>query len=101
MAGSEIVTVIREPGPDAFGDPGAGAAATFDIPGCLFAPGPSRELGIGTNQVDTDATVYAPPGVDVLPTDKIRARGVVYTVVGDPQDWGSAAGVVIPLRRFR
>lgn len=99
MAGNETVTVVRTPGRDAFGDPLPGSATEFDVAGCLFAPGPSRELGFAANQVDSDGTVYAPPGTDVLATDKVRVRERLYSVVGDPQDWGNDAGVVIVLRR--
>ncbi len=99
MAGNETITVIRPPGLDRFGDPLPGTAAEFDVPGCLFAPGPSRELGFGTNQVDSDGTVYAPVGTEVHPADRVRVRGDVYSVVGEPQDWGANAGVVIVLRR--
>lgn len=96
---TETVTVIRPPGRDAFGDPLPGDATEFDVPGCLFAPGPSQELGFAAATVDTDGTVYAPPDTDVRPTDRIRIRGAVYSVVGDPQNWGRSAGVVIPVRR--
>jgi hypothetical protein len=93
------VVRVRPPALDPFGDPLPGSPSELTIRGCRFAPGPSRELGVGISQVDTDATVYAPAGVDVLATDLIRARGQLYTVVGQPQDWGSA-GVVVVLRRF-
>lgn len=101
MAGSdsETVTVIRPPGRDKFGDQAAGTPTEFDVAGCLFAPGPSREMGFASNQVLTDATVYGPAGMDVRPTDRVRARGDVYTVVGFPQVWGSI-GTVVVLRRF-
>ncbi len=101
MAGAgdtETVTVIRPPARDRFGDRMPGADTEFDVPGCLFAPGPSREPGFATNQVDTDGTVYAPPGADFLATDKVRVRGDVYTVVGKPQVWGTT-GVVVALRQ--
>lgn len=94
---SETVTVIRSAGRTRVGDPIPGGT-TFDVAGCLFAPGPSQEPAVAAQQVDTDATVYAPPGTAVLPTDRIRARGVEYAVVGDPQDW-AGYGVVIVLRR--
>ncbi len=94
---TETVTVIRPAGRDAFGDE-VGVPAEFDIDGCLFAPGPSREAGFATEQVRTDATIYAPPDVDVRPADRIRVRGQVYGVVGQPQNWGGRFGVVIPLR---
>lgn len=94
---TETVTVVRPTGRDRFGDPKPGTATEFDVPGCLFAPGPSTEYALAANQVDTDATIYAPPGTAVLATDRIRARGDLYSVVGMPQVWGSF-GVVIVLR---
>lgn len=89
MADSETVTVIRPPGRDPFGDPLPGTAVEFDVPGCLIAPGGSRETGFGENRVDADATIYGPAGMDVLATDRVRIRGRVYAVVGEPQNWGS------------
>lgn len=102
MAGGDQITVdvIRPPAKDGFGDPLPGTGITFPIPGCLFAPGPSIENLDAANQVQTDGTVYAPPGapsVNVRPDDQMRVRGDVYQVFGKPQDWGSA-GVVILLR---
>jgi hypothetical protein len=94
---AETVVVLRPPGKDRFGDPAAGDTAQFDLPGCLFAPGPSIERNTAANQVDSDATVYAPAGSDVRAADRLRVRGVVYDVIGNPQDWGRA-GVVIALR---
>jgi hypothetical protein len=99
VAGNETVTVIRPPGRDPFGDPLPGTTVEFDVGGCLFAPGPSRELGFAANQVTSDGTIYAPPGTDVNPTDRVRVRDAVYSVVGEPQDWGAGVGVVIVLRR--
>jgi hypothetical protein len=96
---TETVTVIRPAGRDNFGDPLPGDPLEFEVGGCLFAPGPSRELNAAANTVDTDATIYGPPGMNVLATDQVRAHGHLYTVVGDPQDWGSGAGTVVVLRR--
>ncbi len=101
----ETVTVLRDGGRDKFGDE-IGPVVEIPIGGCLFAPGASYEFVAGAtrgvqeaaNQVDTDATVYAPAGSDVRATDRIRARGVDYQIVGDPKVWGTA-GVVIDLRR--
>jgi hypothetical protein len=99
VAGDDTITVIRPPARDNFGDPVPGTAIEFTLPGALFAPGPSREMGLGAAGTDTDATVYAPGGSpQVLATDQVRAQGKVYTVVGDPQDWG-AEGLVIVLRK--
>jgi hypothetical protein len=94
------VTVVRPGGRNAYGDD-VGAVTQFDIEGCLFAPGPSREPGFADLQVQTDGTVYAPagpPATDVRPTDRMLVRGLLYSVVGEPQNWGSS-GVVVALHR--
>lgn len=99
MATGDQITieVIRPPAKDNFGDTLPGTGLTFPISGCEFAPGPSIENLVAANQIKTDGAVYAPPGVDVRPADQVRVRGIVYDVVGRPQDWGSA-GLVILLR---
>lgn len=95
---AETVTVVRPPGKDAFGDPLPGVATEFDVQGCLFAPGPSREPGFASNQIDTDGTIYGPPGMDVRATDLVRIRDEMYSVVGKPQVWGTS-GVVVAVRQ--
>lgn len=95
---AETVVIVRPPPRGRFGDPAAGSTVEIDLPGVLFAPGPSSEDLVGANQVDTDATIYAPVGSVVLPTDRIRARDKEYSVVGEPQVW-AGEGVVIKLRR--
>lgn len=100
MAGAgdtETVTVVRPTGRDQFGDPLPGVVTQFDVDGCLIAPGPSTEVYDAANTVDTDATIYAPPGADFQATDRVLVRGDLYSVVGKPQVWGSA-GVVVVLR---
>lgn len=95
---TETVTILRPPGKDAYGDTVTGDTTEFDIDGCLFAPGPSKEQGFAANTVDTNGTIYAPAGIPaVLPTDRVRIRGELYSVAGKPQVWGSA-GVVIVVR---
>lgn len=102
-ANTETFVVIRPPGKDQFGDPLPDAPTETDLTGCQFAPVASAEAGSasGSNQVDTHATIYRlgdPTEVDVRPTDRIRARGVVYQVVGEPAVW-AGFGVVINIRR--
>lgn len=97
MAETETVTVLRGTGRDSFGDPVAGATTEHAVTGVLFAPGPSTEVSFGQNRVDADATLYGPPGMDIVATDRVRVRGKVYSVIGDPQDWG-VDGVITALR---
>jgi hypothetical protein len=104
VAGTETVVVVRDPGKDTFGDPVAGDPGRFLVPGCRFAPGPSRELGGNSNSVESDGTVYAVKGISTVPegikaTDRIEVRGDLYSVVGHPQNWGRA-GWVIVLKRY-
>lgn len=103
---TETITVVTPPPDDIHGDP-VGSATTVDVHGCIFAPGPSTEnvsnggtTVIRSNQVDTDATVYAPAGTAVKPTDRILARGVTYEVVGDPLVWANAL-VEVKLRHVK
>lgn len=95
---TETVTRVRPPAQDRYGDPVPGSATELDYPGCLFAPGASHELTVAASTVETEATIYGPAGMDVLATDKLRARGVLFDVIGTPQNWGSA-GTVIPIKR--
>lgn len=95
---TETVTVIRPPGKNQFGDRLPGEDAEHDEEGCQFAPGPSKEAGLGANTVDTDATIYGPPGMDILATDRVRIRGEIYAVVGTPQVWGGE-GVVVAVKK--
>jgi hypothetical protein len=95
-AGDAItVRVIRPTGRDPYGDPLAGTGGQWDVDGCLFAPGPSTEVIAGANTVDSDGTIYGPPGMDVQPADRIVVRGDSYSVVGRKQDWGQAGTVVV------
>jgi hypothetical protein len=98
---SESVTVVRPPGKGKFGDPAAGQSTERPLDGVLFAPGQSNELTDRANSVDTDATLYVQGNTDtgVLPTDRIRARGELFEVVGAPAVW-AGFGTVIQLRRF-
>ncbi len=94
----ETVTVVRPPARDPrTGDPVAGSAVETSVPGCLFAPAASSEAGLGANQVDTGAQLYAPAGTDVRAADRVLVRGDLYEVVGKPQVWGTS-GVVAALR---
>lgn len=70
-----------------------------------FAPEGSTELIQGQETVLTHPTIYLNPESPVpSPTDKIRARGVLYDVDGDPQVFhnpftGDEPGPVLRLLR--
>lgn len=96
----ERVHIVRGPARDRFGDPVVTAQMDItELEGCLIAPGGSSENTTGANQVTADLTIYAPPAVDVVATDRIVARGQQFEVIGDPQHWG-VNGTVIALRRI-
>jgi hypothetical protein len=109
LAAGEIVTRIRATsgGRDPFGDPVGPAVPDLDIPGCAIAPRQAGEqIGQGRYAVTSGLTVYAPAGADVLPSDRLRVRGVLYEVDGEPADWrspysGRTPGMEIPLTRVQ
>ena len=78
---------------------------SFDIAGCGFDPGGSGEaLDLARNVVTTQPKVYAPAGSDIVASDRLVVRGVVYEVDGDVAVWrspftGWEPGVVVPLKR--
>lgn len=58
-------------------------------------PRPSTEpVQDARNAVVSGWTLYLPAGSDVTRFDRIRVRGVVYPVQGDPADWLGAGMVV-------
>ena len=64
-------------------------------------PRPSTEpTEDARNAVMSGYTLYPPAGSDVTLADRVRVRGVVYEVEGDPADWvnpftGDNPGMVI------
>lgn len=62
-------------------------------------PRPSGEpLQDARNQVVSGWTLYLPEGADVVRLDRMRVRGVVYSVLGDPASW-RGAGLVVQTER--
>jgi hypothetical protein len=62
-------------------------------------PRPSGEpLQDARNQVVSGYTLYLPEGSDVTRVDRMRVRGVVHNVLGDPAVW-LGAGLVVQLER--
>lgn len=62
-------------------------------------PRPSGEpLQDARNQVVSGWTLYLPEGSDVTRLDRMRVRGVVHNVLGDPADW-LGAGLVVQVER--
>lgn len=95
---TEPITIITPPGRDPYGDPLPEGGVQTVVEDCLFAPGASRELDVNANQVEADATVFAPPGTPVTATDQVLVRGLLYEVAAQPRVWLDAL-VEIPVRR--
>lgn len=84
---AETVTVTRQT-QNQFGDHTAGTTHTID--GCAVWPTVSVETIVGG--MDTTVfglTVLMPPGSDILATDTVTVRGVVYLVNGQPSLYNS------------
>lgn len=77
----------------------------LEIDGCKVAPRESDEdHSSGRQAVIQGLTIYTPDGADVLPSDRLRVRGVVHEVVGEPGVWtnpwsGVTAGLELRTRR--
>lgn len=108
FAYGETVAVLRAPLTDApYGNQQRdwGSASRADSPGWGFAPRASDEAAPSdVPAVIVGLTGYGPPGVDVLPTDRLEVRGDVYEVVGEVGEWrspftGWEPGVEVALRR--
>jgi hypothetical protein len=101
MVGGEDITIVRPAPLDKFGDPiPGGEPIETTSTGWLVAPGSSTELHEGQESVDSDMDLYRMGafGEDIVPTDRIRVRGLLYEVVGEPAVW--RLGTVIRLRKF-
>lgn len=90
-------TVVRERG-QMVADPYSGEATKrdwadpdeLDIEGVAIAPSTGSETRTeDRNPIVTDMSLYAAPGVDVLPHDRIRARSGLWDVEGEVADWKS------------
>lgn len=62
-------------------------------------PRPSSEpVQNARNAVVDGWTLYLPAGADVTAADRLRVRGAVYSVLGEPADWLDA-GIVVQCER--
>lgn len=61
---------------------------------CTVQPGASQEVLAGRDATVIRYTVSAPPGVDVLATDRIVFNGATYDIDGEPGVWSSPTGAL-------
>lgn len=85
MRGQEVLTVVRGGGTDRHGDEQPGAE--HELRGCVVYPRSSTEAADYANTVRTGWTVLADYGSDVVALDRIRWRGRVFEVDGEPEHW--------------
>lgn len=77
------------------------AVIETDIANVALEPRPSSEpVQDARNAVTSGFTLYAWRAVDLTPADKVRMRGVVYDIDGEPADWrnpysGRLVGTII------
>lgn len=66
------------------------AATPVDVPDVLCEPRPTSEpVQDARNSVTSGWTLYlqTPPAVPVTARNRVKVRGVVYEVDGEPTDW--------------
>jgi hypothetical protein len=102
VRGTETVVVVRGTRRDDLDDSEASAPAEHEIPNCIIWPRVSEEEGKGQVVLEGE-NVFTPPDADVLASDKIRVRGVLYDVEGKPGDYrmkGRKKGLLVVCKRL-
>lgn len=104
MQGEPVVRIRSTAGAlDRYGNPTT-TDAEVTLEGAAFDPGGSLEpVEVGRAAVVTSPKLYFRSAVDVTAADRMRVRGVTYTVEGNPALWVSpftaaTAGMVVELR---
>lgn len=96
MRGKETVTVVRKPKVDKL-KPASGPTAEIEIEDCFVIPRGSYERDRGWVQV-SGFTIWAPAGSPpVRADDLVRVRGELYSVEGEPGDFGRKRGPSISI----
>lgn len=65
-----------------------------EVPGCNMQPVSSTEVVDGRDQVITRWRLAGPPDMGLTAQSRVRFRGVLYEVDGEPGDHGSFAGLL-------
>ncbi|MFE9920464.1 hypothetical protein ACFYQA_02420 [Streptomyces sp. NPDC005774] len=65
-----------------------------EVPDCNMQPVSSTEQNDGRTQVVTRWRLAGPPGMVLTPTSRVRFRGVLYEVDGEPGEHGSFGGLL-------
>lgn len=91
---TDTIVVIR-PGPptrDSRGNVIPGVPTETTVQHCAVFPptgqtATTTEITQSADTVTISRVLYAPPGTDVLPMDRIRFEGRTYEVVGQPSEF--------------
>jgi hypothetical protein len=101
----ETVTLLRRvlAGQDSDGNDEWSTVET-DVAGCAVWPRGSSELVQGRDTVIVGLAILLPAGTAVAASDRLRVRGDLYEVDGQPGSWqspfsGLSAGVQVALTR--
>ena len=93
--GETVVRLRRGPSPgrDSRGQPIPGPLVETPVPGCVVTPRAETPSVGGDQQQARDTvivgfTVYDPSRTDWKTTDRVRIRGEVCEITGEPGDWG-------------
>lgn len=94
FAHGETVDILRSlpGGTDPYGDPIEGTETEIPVPGCAVWTGATantEQLLPGREPVTADRAVSFPSGTVVYRTDRLRIRGQVYEIEGDPFEYVS------------
>lgn len=104
----ELVTRRRraQSGVDRYGNPVYADVEAALPERAAFDPGGSREpVEVGREQVVTTPKLYFPRAFpDLMPSDRVRVRGVTYSIEGEPAVWidpfgSDNGGTVVELKR--
>jgi len=104
MLGESVVRIRpTASAPDRYGNPTTTDTETT-LTGAAFDPGGSREpVEVGRASVVTTPKLYFQSTPDLTSSDRVRVRGLTYTVEGNPAVWISpftnvTAGLVVELK---
>lgn len=96
--GGHTITVIQPTPKSPLGDYEPGTETEATVEGCYVQSRGSVNARYSQEQtglrdtVITDLIVYAPPGAPILPTSRVRFKGIRYQVEGEPAVWDDGNG---------
>lgn len=90
--GGHTVDVIDPASKDRHGDPLPGDPAEVQVSGCSMQPAASVESLDGGDTVSSAWDLFLPPGVIITALHRVRWRGDLYEVDGEPRPWDDERG---------